>query len=127
MHRSRTESHRRYTAAPCTPRHTRTTRCQPSRGHRRRRRSFHGQADDILTANQNETQTTLFGAFLQERSLGPELTKLLGFAQDEVQVLVKGQEGPDNVPSVVQGDTQPMFDVAQEFAAFSARLQRERR
>jgi len=89
---------------------------------RRRRRPLHGQADHVFAAQQDQSQCPLFGALFNDGAAGFGKAKFLRLAQHQVQVLVKGQKGPDNVATVVQRHPQSVFNVFQEFASFSSGL-----
>lgn len=80
---------------------------------RRRWGTFHGQADHVLPANQNETERALFRALFHYGTLTGTFgkTEFFAFTEHQIQVLVKGQKGPDNVATVVQRHPQTMIHI----------------
>lgn len=116
-----------------SPRHTRSPRIHPPRSiHPRRRRPLHGNTDDVLSPQNNQSQTSLLlSLFHSGRSprtsiaLGiaaAQRAKLLGVDEDEVEMFVKGEEGADDGASVGEGDAEAVFDVSEEFGSFAGWL-----
>lgn len=127
MHRRRAQSdrcrswcsghRRRDSASAGTSRHTGPARGQPC-PRRRWGWSLHGQANHILSPQDDQTQSTLLLPLFDHCrpiSLLPEGAEFLRIGQDQVEMLVKCQKCADDYPAILQGHAEPMLHVTQEF------------
>ena len=115
---SRCPGHRRGDGASTSAsRHARSAWSQ-SRTRRRRGRSLHGQTNHVLPSQDDQTQRALLLPLFDDGrpiSLLPEGAEFLRVGQDQIEMLVKGQECADDDPAILQRYAEPMLHVAQEF------------
>ena len=84
-------------------------------------RGLGSEGDDVLAPDDDETEGPL-DLLVDSGLVGLGDPVLLGVGEDDVHVLVKGEEGADHHPPVLDGDPHPEVDPLQELASLSRHL-----
>ena len=93
-----------------------------------RRGTLDGQRDHLLATQEDEPEAPLLKlvALGKRRGVGVSLglldgAELLAVTEHKVHVFVKGHEGPDQRPAVLDGDPHAVVDVVQHLALLGKR------